>query len=59
MTLFLLILSFLVNILLLGALIVVMQEKEYWAKKWLDDHEEMCPIQWDYTKERGWIDEEK
>lgn len=54
MTLFYIILLVLVNLLLLGALIWMWSEKEYWVEKYRDQLQELYPIEWDYTKERGW-----
>lgn len=56
MTTFYMILLIILCIFLLGALVYMWYEKEYWVKKYMDAIEEMYPIQWDYTREKGWSD---
>lgn len=58
MILFYMILLILINILLLGSLVWMYFEKEYWVKKYQEQLKELYPIQWDYTKERGWLNDD-
>lgn len=58
MILFYMILLILLNLFLLGFLIWMWQEKEYWAKKYQEEIEEIYPIEWDYTKEEGWREDD-
>ena len=54
MIVFYMILLIMINMLLLGALIWMYFEKEYWANKYQEQLKKLYPIEWDYTKEGGW-----
>ena len=54
MIVFYMILLIMVNLLLLGALVWMYFEKEYWVNKYQEQLKELYPIEWDYTKEGGW-----
>ena len=58
MTLFCLVLSVLINVALVGFLLWMWGEKEFWRKRYQDQIKELCPIKWDYTKEGGWQTDE-
>ena len=38
-------------------LVFMRLEVSHWMQKFYDAIEELCPIEWDYTKKDGWRDE--
>lgn len=57
MILFYLILLILTNLFLLGFVVWMWSDRDYWRGKYKEQLETLYPIVWDYTKERGWIDD--
>ena len=39
------------------ALVFMRLEVAHWMEKFNDAIRELCPIEWDYTREDGWRDE--